>query len=49
MKFRITENASQGAAGYDSNTASPPNITVTFTNNGVSATPKIRAVIQAAQ
>jgi hypothetical protein len=49
MKFRVTENASQGAAGYDSATASPPNITVTFTNNGVSATPKIRAIIQAAQ
>ena len=49
MKFRVTENASQGESGYDSATASPPNITVTFTNNSVTATPKIRAKVRAAQ
>ena len=46
MKFRITENASQGAAGYDSQTQ---NVTITFENNSVTATPKIRAVAIAAQ
>lgn len=46
MKFRITENASQGAAGYDSQTQ---NVTITFENNSVTATPKIRAVVAAAQ
>ena len=49
MKFRLTENASQGAAGYDSATGSPPNVTITFTNNSVSATPKIRAIATAAR
>ena len=46
MKFRLTENSSQGAAGYNSE---PSDVTITFTNNGVSATPKIRAIAQAAQ
>ena len=49
MKFRVTENASQGAAGYDSADGSPPNVTITFTNNSVTATPKIRAVVEAAR
>ena len=49
MKFRVTENSSQGESGYDSATASPPNVTVTFTNNSVTATPKIRAIVEAAR
>ena len=49
MKFRVTENSSQGAAGYDSADGSPPNVTITFTNNSVTATPKIRAVVEAAR
>jgi hypothetical protein len=52
MKFRLTENSSQGAAGYDSSAgfvAPSGNVTITFTNNSVSATPKIKAIVIAAR